>query len=170
MEKYRTFSARFWALILDSILLLPLTIFQELIKSAEFSQSSKWALFFLVDAAGIIYFIVMHGLFGQTVGKMLAKVKVLDISEAPVKFRQAVLRDLPQLLFSVCLYGFLYPFSPDEIQTNSTAFWKIPFIYLILVWHVADIVVFFTNEKRRALHDYVAGTVVVKINENPDAE
>ncbi|HEX8367237.1 MAG TPA: RDD family protein [Pyrinomonadaceae bacterium] len=169
MEKYQTFSARFWALTLDSILLLPLGILQELIKSAEYSENLKWILFFIVNLAEIIYFIVMHGLFGQTVGKMLAKVKVLDVSEAPIKFRQAVLRDAPQLLFTVCSYSFLYPLTPADIQVNSIALWKIPFLFLILAWGVADLVVFFTNDKRRALHDYIAGTVVVRINQDSDA-
>lgn len=170
MEKYQTLIPRFCALILDAILLLPLAIIEELIKSDGFSQSSKWVLFFIVGLAETMYFVVMHGLFGQTVGKMLMKIRVLDISETPLKFRQAILRDLPQLLLVAGSFIFLYPSAPNEIEPSSPDYWKNPFFVLILIWGVADLVVFFTNEKRRALHDYIARTVVVRINENSDAE
>ena len=170
MEKYQTLFPRLAAIILDIILLLPLAIIEQLIKSAEFSPSSKWALFFIINLAQTIYFIVMHGLYGQTVGKMLMKVKVLDFSEAPIKFRQSILRDLPQILFTVGSAVFLYPLSLNEIDPNSPDYWKNPFFILITVWGVADMIAVLTNDKRRALHDYLAGTVVVRTNQNSDAE
>jgi uncharacterized RDD family membrane protein YckC len=161
MEKYRTLVPRFWALILDSILLLPLSIFDQLLQGAEFSQTAKLVLLFIVSLAGTVYFIVMHAMFGQTVGKMLMKVKVLDaFSESPVKFYQAFLRDLPQLLFILGSFIFLNPLAPDEI--NSPEYMKNPLVILMMFWGLADIFSVFTNEKRRAIHDYIAGTVVVR--------
>ena len=107
MEKYQTLVPRFWALILDSVLLLPLAIVDGLIKDAGFSQESKWTLYLTVSLAQTIYFIAMHGAFGQTVGKMLMKVKVLDsASETPISFWQATLRDLPQVFFHGRLVRF----------------------------------------------------------------
>lgn len=170
MEKYRTLAPRFGALILDLILLLPLAIFDEQIKNAGFSQPVKWALFFIIGLAEIMYYVVMHGLYGQTVGKMLMKVKVLDISEAAVKFRQALIRDLPPLLFTAGSFVLFYPLNPNEIDPNSPDYWKNPFLTLILIWSVADLLSALTNVKRRALHDYLAGTVVVRLNQNSEAE
>jgi uncharacterized RDD family membrane protein YckC len=170
MEKYQTLWLRFLALILDIILLLPLGIAAELIKSGGFSPKFKFALLFSVSLAQTIYFIVMHGLYGQTVGKMLMKVKVLDVSESAIKFRQAIVRDLPQVLFTVGSFIFYYPLSPDEIEPNSPEYWKNPFFILIFVWGVADLLTVLTNDKRRALHDYIAGTVVVRLNQNSEAE
>jgi uncharacterized RDD family membrane protein YckC len=170
MEKYQTLWSRFWALILDVILLLPLVIIAESIKSAGFSAEVKPVLFLITSLAQTTYFIVMHGFFGQTVGKMLMKVKVLDASESAVKFRQALIRDLPQLVSTVGSFIFFYPLSPDEIDPNSPDYWKNPFFVLIFIWGTADLLSVLTNDKRRALHDYLAGTVVVKVNENPDAE
>lgn len=168
MEKYRTLLPRFCAIILDIILLLPLSIIAELIKSAELSREAKFALFLALNLAQTTYFIVMHGLFGQTVGKMLMKVKVLDVSESAIKFRQAFIRDLPQLLFTIGSFIFLYPLSPDEIDPNSPDYWKNPIFILMFVWGVSDAFAVLTNDKRRALHDYLAGTVVVRIEQNPD--
>lgn len=155
---------RFQALILDSILLLPLSIFDQLLHGADFSPAAKLVLLFTLNLAGTIYFIAMHTIFGQTVGKMLMKVKVLDASaEAPVKFYQACLRDLPQILFVVGSFVFLNPLASDEI--NSPEYVKNPFVILMILWGFADIASVFTNEKRRALHDYIGGTVVVRANE-----
>ena len=170
MEKYRTLVPRFWALILDAVLLLPLAIVEEMVKSAGFSQPLKWSLFFIISLAYITYFIVMHGLFGQTVGKMLMKVKVLDFSEAPVKFRQAILRDAPQIFFTAGSFIFLYPLTQNDIDPNSPDYWINPFVILMLVWGVADVISAIANDKRRSLHDYLAGTVVVRTNQNSRAE
>jgi uncharacterized RDD family membrane protein YckC len=170
MEKYQTLWLRFLALILDIILLLPLGIAAELIKGDGFSQEVKFALLFIVSLAHTIYFIVMHGFYGQTVGKMLMKVKVLDVSESAIKFRQAIVRDLPQVLFTVGSFIFYYPLTPDQIEPNSPENWKNPFFVLIFIWSVADLLAVLTNDKRRAAHDYIAGTIVVKLNQNPDAE
>jgi uncharacterized RDD family membrane protein YckC len=157
MEKYRTLVPRFWALILDTVLLLPLAIVDDLIKGAGFSQEAKWALYLTVSLAQTVYFIAMHAAFGQTVGKMLMKVKVLDsLSESPIKFRQAILRDLPQILATIGSFVFLYPLSLADIDPNAPDYWKNPFMILIFIWGVADIIAPFTNDKRRALHDYIA--------------
>lgn len=170
MEKYRTLVPRFCALILDIILLLPLGILEDLIRSSAFSQPLKWTLFFIISLAYIVYFVVMHGLFGQTVGKMLMKVKVLDVSEAPIKFRQAILRDFPQLFITVGSFIFLYPLSQNDIDPNSPGYWNNPFVVLMLIWGIVDTFAPLTNDKRRAMHDYLARTVVVRTNQNSEAE
>jgi hypothetical protein len=37
---------------------------------------------------------------------------------------------------------------------------------LPLLWFIAEAITMLTNEKSRALHDYIAGTVVVRTNAN----
>lgn len=171
MEKYRTLMPRFCALILDLIMLLPLVIADELIKSAGFSGQVKWILFFIDGIVEILYYVVMHALFGQTVGKMLMKVTVLDAAtETPVNWRQAFMRDLPFLVLTAGAFIFEYPLSPDEIDPNSPQYWRNPFLTLILVYSIVDLLSALTNDKRRALHDYLARTVVVRTNQNSEAK
>lgn len=166
MEKYQTLYPRALALILDSVLLLPLGILDEWMRTLTLRQEILYILLFGINIASILYFIIMHGLFGQTVGKMLMKVKVLDISESSLKFRQAVLRDLPQILFIIGSFIFMNPLllSTGEMTTEALDYFKYPLVILMLLWGFADVIVFFTNDKFRALHDYIAGSVVVKIN------
>ena len=107
----------------------------------------------------------MHALYGQTVGKMLTKVKVLDISETPLKFYQAVLRDVPQIFLIILSFIFVNPNLNGE-SVEPAVFFSNPFLLLTFIWGVADLVVFFSNDKKRALHDYIAGSVVVRIEKD----
>ena len=45
------------------------------------------------DFTGLVYSIVMHGLYGQTFGKLVFQVKVVDKSEKPLVMKQASYRD-----------------------------------------------------------------------------
>lgn len=89
MEKFQTLLPRLLARLLDMILLSPLAIVDDSIRNTAFPDQTKIALLTAFSLANITYFIIMHWQFGQTVGKMLMKVKVLDVSEEPLKFRKA---------------------------------------------------------------------------------
>jgi uncharacterized RDD family membrane protein YckC len=54
------------------------------------------------------YFIVMHGLGGQTIGKMLLGLRVVDVERDPPSFRQAALRWLAAVGFAPIGLGFLW--------------------------------------------------------------
>lgn len=166
MEKYQTLLPRFWALMLDGILLLPLEIVDETVRDASILAPVKIALIVFISLAGTFYFILMHGFFGQTVGKMLMKVKVLNADETPLKFYQAILRDAPQLLFTLGSFVFLNSLfaSAEQTAIKPEDYFGNPFVVIMALWGLADIISVFINEKRRALHDYIAGSVVVKLN------
>jgi uncharacterized RDD family membrane protein YckC len=114
------------------------------------------------------YSIIMHGLRGQTLGKMVCKIRVLDVSESPLTMRQAVLRDILYIVFS-CLQATYFLLNLDfYIQTETGSevvpypvwFWGL--MYFAFVLFVIEMVTMLTNEKRRALHDWIAGSVVVR--------
>ena len=54
------------------------------------------------------YFIVMHGLGGQTIGKMLLGLRVVDVERDPPSFRQAALRWLAAVGFAPIGLGLLW--------------------------------------------------------------
>ncbi|MGB7068349.1 MAG: RDD family protein [Pyrinomonadaceae bacterium] len=161
MNKYHTFGPRFWALVLDSILLLPLGI-ADSVASEMTGGYSRLGLSISITIVYITYFVVMHAVFGQTVGKMLMKVRVLDLSESKMRPVQALLRSLPELMLSLASVAFMFFFIPRESIVDPAEFWRNPFQILMLLWAMADITVFFINDKRRALHDMIAGTVAVR--------
>ena len=108
-HKYNTFWPRVGAAIVDGLVFLPISLFDEWVWSI--SESIPIVLLFIWFIIGrfifITYSVLMHGYFGQTLGKMAAKVKVVDISENKLTMRQAVLRDIvPIILVVISIFFF----------------------------------------------------------------
>lgn len=162
MDKYQTFLPRIGASIVDSLLMIPLIFITPFIAAFLESYMPK-ARFFAVILLGIVsalYVILMHTFYGQTLGKMLVKVKVVDVYEKPIIFGQAVLRSLPL----VALVMFYLAFS--GVEPAKDAFMNLTFAalfwFLLSLFIVVDIVTFLANKRHCALHDFIAGTIVVR--------
>lgn len=169
LDKYQTISSRFVALIVDCIVLFPLMAAGSYL--TYFIGTSAVIIFAVNALLGLIsvfYYILMHALFGQTLGKMLVKIKVLDISEAPLNLGQAAIRSLPQLIPVIIAIGFENPggLSGNSSQWDAQLTEAMNFLLTIsiLIWTVLNIIIAVSGEKHRALHDYMAGTIVVKTN------
>lgn len=161
MDKYRTGFKRFIAAIVDGLLLtLPIIVF-----TANFGLKQELLLVISVInmLLPVVYSVFMHYKYGQTLGKMLVNVQVKDISEeGKLTLKQALLRDSVliglQVLGLITLFILSYSYSPtlqtlmDNIISNA-----------VFMWTLLEIVSMLTNEKRRAIHDLIAQTVVVKL-------
>jgi uncharacterized RDD family membrane protein YckC len=165
MEKYRTFFPRLVALLIDGFIMLPLGILDIWFRQAEFPPLFFYIWIPVSSLISPVYVIIMHGLYGQTLGKMAFNVKVLDATaEEPIKFKQAVLREAPQLAFNLGVIYLLIAFFPQNFDAENVKAPFSTFATLSSVWVLADILTFLFSPKRRALHDLIAGTVVVKTN------
>lgn len=159
--KYETFWARFWASILDGIVVGILgAVVSTLVASLPQSVVPGAVLF--VDVLPYIYVILLHHRFGQTLGKMATEVKVVSFpNEGALTMRRAFVRDglLPVIFSTMLILGvFLFV---DDFDNAMTAFAL--FIGLYFGWYLLELVTMLSNKKRRALHDYIAGTVVINI-------
>jgi uncharacterized RDD family membrane protein YckC len=169
MEKYRTTARRFWAGFVDGLVFLPLGFFGEWVGKANLPLSLLVAWMLFSNAAILLYNVLMHGFYGQTLGKMALGVKVLDVSESPISMRQAFLRESVYIVFnaitviiSICLAfsggsRYLKTFHTTQTIVGTAS----------LIWFYAEILTCLTNQKRRAIHDFIAGTVVVKTTNVP---
>lgn len=164
-DKYATILLRGCARILDGLLFMPFGF----ISLHALTSSPVWArivAFVVSSSAFLVYRIVMHGTLGQTLGKMATGVIVRDLSEQPLSMRQAVLRDIAGVvLLPVTLVVYIplivrgvNPFRPEHMPALH---WQLG--YLTFGWSVIDVVTVFANRKRRALHDFIAGSVVVRM-------
>ena len=164
MEKYQTFFPRLVALMIDTFIMLPIGIFDDWFRQAEFPRVFFYFWIPISSLIFPIYSILMNGYYGQTLGKMWMNVKILDVSEEAITMRQAILRDLPQLIFNIgAIFIGIMALSFDS-KSETLKYTYGVYAALATVWGLADFLVFLKNEKRRALHDYIAGTVVVKTN------
>lgn len=158
-ERYSTFWPRFWAPSIDSIILWPITRLLPL-AILYIMPSALNALSILTTLSYYAYSIYFHGTRGGTIGKLKCKIKVVRAeNEKKIGIREALLRDSIPLVLSLALYGYILLLEPVEIG-QSRYLQIVPAIYGI--WFLAEIITMLTNEKRRALHDFIAGTVVVR--------
>lgn len=123
------------------------------------------------------YFISLHALYGQTLGKRLMRIRVIRIDGERIGWREAALRSSVDLGFSLAMIGAavvtvyhvppsVFPFGKVERQGEVITFsssWGQPFWYASYAWSLIDDLTFFTNAQGRTLRDMIAGTVVVKV-------
>jgi uncharacterized RDD family membrane protein YckC len=172
-KRYRTFGPRFWTGSVDSCVFLPLTITISLLFSLDIPRLLAAALVMVQNSAWLVYTVTMHARYGQTIGKMVTKVRVVDFcTEGKISWRQAWIREGIPLVLSLGLVGYeVYAmlsghvtasaFEKGEVLDNEP-FWVLTAIPGI--WFIAEVLTMLTNRKRRALHDFIAGTVVVRTN------
>ncbi len=168
-EKYQTIALRFMAMIIDSIVLIPLWLFGSYLNSSVGSTSlSTFVINSLIGLAAVFYYILMHAFFGRTIGKMLMKVRVVDVFETSINLGQSAIRSLPQLVPLLVTLSFENPqgWSGNATQWDVQLAASLKFLLTIflLVWTVLNVLIALSGDKHRALHDYLAGTIVVKTN------
>ena len=128
-----------------------------------------WLSFFFSIFTSIAirgYFILGHGLYGRTVGKKTQNVRVVDFkTEQPISMSQAFRRELLFIILTliVLTISALIDFIPvTNESTVSTLGYSV--IFLQLVFIIVQVIYCLKNPKRRALHDLIGGTVVVRDN------
>jgi uncharacterized RDD family membrane protein YckC len=171
-DQYQTFWRRLGAAFLDIIIFVSLSLVDDWVLSLQPPVPIVTTYMAVSESTFLVYSILMHGLFGQTVGKMITRVKVVSLDETPLTMRQAVLRDSPGLLFQLAylplavmhLDWLIALRRGDETEIPQ---WFHVLGYGALLMLFIELATMLTNRKRRALHDFIAGSVVVKIYNQP---
>ena len=166
-HKYRTFWPRFWAGWIDTFVFIPLFGVDWLVQQTT-SAPVVLALWFVVYTLSFdIYSVTLHTKYGQTLGKMAMGIKVLSLPETKLSLRQALLRDIVPILLSSVSLVFWLPRILAGINPYSEKFeltWVDDLsLYGSLVWFVVELVTMLMNAKHRAVHDLIAGSVVVRV-------
>jgi uncharacterized RDD family membrane protein YckC len=137
---------------------------------------SATALVVIIESsAWLAYTVLLHARYGQTIGKMITHVRVVNFrTEGKISFKQALLREgIPMLLILGSLGYEVFAILTGKLTSSDLAKGEhVPFNNIALkiltalpvLWFVAEVLTMLTNEKRRALHDIIAGTVVVRTN------
>ncbi len=107
VERYSTFGPRFWTGFIDSTVLWPLGFITSVFLLLNIPRSLAALLVVAESVAWLIYTTVMHARYGQTIGKMVTKVRVVDFrSEGSISWLQAWLRDSIPMVLSLGLLGW----------------------------------------------------------------
>lgn len=160
-DRYDTFSARFVANMIDGFLFRMVGFVVVHVNISDSLIGVK-----ILTAVSIffpyLYSILLHGLTGQTIGKMAMGIKIFDKDEkVRISFYQAFLRDAIPLGL-ILVFWFASTLNPS-VDPESLSSYSILLVITIFIWALLEIITLLFNKKRRALHDFIAGTVVLKI-------
>lgn len=173
---YGGFWRRFGALWLDFLVLLPLT-------ALTWWANEHYRLFDLYYfvpgiAFGLFYSVYLVQRYGGTPGKLMAGLRIRKPNGTKIGYREAFLRYLPDtVLTAIMQLGLIYAclaISDAEYSSltsiaryerlNAVApWWYRPSTIALQIWVWSEFIVMMTNRKRRALHDFIAGTVVIVV-------
>jgi len=174
--RYAGFWSRLAAGLVDALVFLPFTALHFWAQSLSWPTAVAGAvLFSYIYAAYNIYF---HGRWGQTLGKMALGIRVQLKDGGRITWSAAFLRHCVDLGFSiwtsVIYVGAILSVpehvfeSLDFVARAQVIAGVLPWWYgwtnrLWATWSASELVVLLTNRRRRALHDFIAGTVVVHV-------
>jgi uncharacterized RDD family membrane protein YckC len=174
-QHYATFFRRLAAGIIDLLLWVPLLYGIGWIAS----QSKPFAYAVLPPfwLAGLLYEPLLLAIFGATVGKLLVGIKVVSVRGERIGWRAALLRSSVSLAMTAygvyCVASGIWTTPPDAFQGQG---WSSLFQLIALnlppsretvelamgFWFWSEFATMLLNSKRRAIHDFLAGTVVVR--------
>jgi uncharacterized RDD family membrane protein YckC len=168
---YASFWQRLGATVVDVLVLLPVGYF-------VYEGDSK-GLLLLSSVLGTVvttaYPIALHARGGQTVGKWLTGIRVVDVTGARIGWRQAGWRSVVDIVLGIV---FEVAYAVELVSIADARFYGVDaatrernlmnddlYIYwlgpALMVWMFSEVVVMLFNERRRSVHDFIAGTVVV---------
>jgi uncharacterized RDD family membrane protein YckC len=164
--KYQTFRPRFFAGLVDGLVFFPLAIANNWIYTSNVPPSLRTVWFVAYSLSFIVYSVALHARFGQTLGKIVTRVKVLAVSETKLSMKEALLRDAVRIVLTLVGVALDPPkvlsrANPLQLPEFDAATWLQ--MCASRGWFVAELVTMLANTKRRALHDLIAGSVVVRV-------
>lgn len=163
--KYKTGQKRFWAALIDGLVFIPFALVDMYVRSHFYDKPTLciWVAFMTVLT--IVYSVFFHYRYGRTLGKWVVGVKVVNIDETKnITLKQSLLRDsFYVILETLALIYLAFQMAMSNLTTielldNFDSFGGT----IALIWVLLELVSMLTNDKRRAVHDFIAGSVVIR--------
>jgi uncharacterized RDD family membrane protein YckC len=173
--RYAGFWPRFGAGLVDLLILAP--VIAAFVWLETVSKTGAVIAHLVLTPLFWAYTLYFHARFGQTPGKMLLKVIILRTDGRRIGWRESWLRSCVDLLFAlISLVGTLLALQQISAAEYATLDWTSQSTRIAslapswaraaetaaVVWMFSEFVVLLFNRRRRAIHDYIAGTVVVR--------
>jgi uncharacterized RDD family membrane protein YckC len=172
--RYAGLWARFVANMLDALVIMTFTIV--CYGSVSSSKLLSVTLALPLMAAGLGYSVVLHAHGGQTLGKMLMRIRVVSTTGDTIAWREAWRRSSVEMLLGLMAsassliamtrlpdagWGGSWLQLAEQLRPLEPV-WSSWATAAVQVWVWSQLVVLLLNRERRALHDFIAGTVVIK--------
>lgn len=173
---YADFGNRSVAYILDIIFCVLLIWI-----TGSFSGGNKWAVLIIDMFQGMVFFLYtlyFHAKLGQTFGKRMMGVKVVNIDGTPISFSQSLKRNIPWFFASLPyviataiaisqIPGdqfhelFRQPKTYYILEASLRPSWYMPIQTIFVIFFFSDLIATFVTSKNQSIHDLIASTIVV---------
>jgi len=172
---YAGFKLRLTAIIVDFIIFGPIIF--GLIYIDNLNHSNAFYTFIPKLILIFIYRIYFVKIWSGTPGKLFAGIIVVKKDGQRISWREAILRESVMVslnvLLSAALLISLFSISEHEFSTLTfgqrtdklielAPLWYKPLDWVSQIWIWGEVIVLLFNKRKRSLHDFIAGTVVIK--------
>ena len=174
-HNYASFRARLLAHIVD--LLITLLAIGMIFTFGTNSREKMILHYVILYVFVSAYFPVLHAVFGQTVGKMFLNIELRTVDGKPIRWKHAILRSSVDIGLSIILLvgiinswlhvptdAFVSRTFLERLRLASNA--EDPYVYYIRLvsnlWWWSEVLTMLLNPQRRAIHDFLGGTIVVR--------
>lgn len=172
--KYAGFLVRAFSIIIDTVLLIPFQLFvQYSMQTGRINHCLlyiSWMLF-----TWIVYLFLLYK-FGGTPGKLLVGIRIRKLNSEKAGLKEVLLRSAVDIIFCFTL-GIAYLIAINHLDfyqylemhgkiqaeylNRHYPVWQKPIALLQIVWVLSELVVLLFNKQKMAIHDFIAGTVVI---------
>ena len=172
---YAGFWPRMLAIYVDLVVMAPILFAYFAVRGRSIPMAIVTVLSMTV--LGFAYPVYFLSRWGQTIGKMAARIKVTRPDGTPIAPRHAWLRSsvdigLAAISLGVTIHSLATWTGPEwssmgwseqsaELARRDPTLTALTWVSQGWFW--SELVVLLFNEQRRALHDFIAGTVVIKV-------
>jgi uncharacterized RDD family membrane protein YckC len=173
-EQYAGFWSRFGAQILDALILLPFAAVRVLLFRTRTTAMLAFIPLLLFE---VWFFVNLVYRYGGTPGKLILGIRIRSDNGESVTLKQAFLRHAPSLALGAIsaisiamalsqvsdgMYDATSWMNRPRLLSTFAPHWSRYVSLLAGIWSWSELAVMLTNPERRALHDFIAGTIVIK--------
>lgn len=172
---YAGFGKRLASLLLDFLIYIPIGIATLYINSLD--KNNYFYTLIPNLLFGLYFYVYLPRFTGGTPGKNIVGIKIIRLDGKPIGWREAILRHLIQFLITIFSAVIMaMSISNADEQTFNNLGWLeqsaylgslFPLLFMLFswinnIWVWGELIVLLTNPRKRAVHDYIANTVIVK--------
>lgn len=172
---YSALWRRFLAFVIDGLLFIPIVLgFNKVMLTSPRLYAAIYIPFSIIGTA---YWVIGHAVWGKSVGKHCMGIRVAKLDGSRITWGQALLRQSVWIALSMlaCIaflpiylkvplegYAEMAKLERYKLIRSMWPDWY-PFIFKFQqTWMVCTSLAMLLNMKRRALHDFIAGTIVIQ--------
>ena len=171
---YSGFWSRLGANLLDVLITIPLILL------IQFINSFNLYIYYFTIIPNVLflfwYNLYLPKKYGGTPGKLIVGLKIVKMNSELIGWKESILRHSVYLAISIISISITIigiTFADNEIYQSLTFMNKSLYLSTLSpgievmstlsnVWFWGEVIILLFNKRRRAIHDFMAGTVIIK--------